>query len=176
VTNSQNGWPVLESGSSRLRRFTIPANNGKIQLTLRDGSAGFLLCHYLLWQSEEIEDLTGAHPADDWGWAPPRDIVGSDFITNHASGTAADGNATEHPLGVEGTFTHAEYDKIARRIALYEGCLRHGALYKGREDGMHVEINSTLEHCEKIAKKLMDSPRGKRILAANFGLKRVILS
>lgn len=176
MTTSQNGWPALEPGSKLLRTFTIPAKNGTVRLTLRDGSAGFLLCHFLLWWSEALEDLTGAHPADDWGYAN-RLIRGStSTISNHGSGTAADANATEHPLGVKGTLTPRERERVSARLKLYDGCLRHGAFYSGRVDEMHVEINASLHECEKVARELMTSPRGKRILEANPGLRKVILS
>lgn len=176
MATSQNGWPALLPDSHLLRRFTIPANNGTVKLTLRDGSAGFLLAHFLMWWSEVIEDLTGAHPADDWGYAN-RLIRGStSTISNHGSGTAADANATEHPLGVKGTLTPRERERISARLKLYDGCLRHGAFYTGRVDEMHVEINDTLSACERVARELMTTKRGKRLLDANPGLKAVILS
>lgn len=175
MATSQNSWPVLTSGSDLLHTWTIPARNGAVRLTLRNGSAGFLLCHFLLWYSENIEDLTGSHPADDWGYAY-RAIRGQTTgFSNHASGTAADANATEHPLGKKGTLTSAERAKIAQRLKVYEGCLRHGAFYSGRVDEMHVEINASLAECERVARKLDDSRRGTRILDANTGQKAVIL-
>lgn len=176
MSNSQNGWPALAYGSSTLHTWVIPAKNGAVRLTLRNGSAGFLLVHFLLWFSEVIEDLTGSHPADDWGFAP-RPIRGSTTtLSNHASGTAADANATEHPLGVRGTLSVLEKAKIWARLKLYRGTLRHGAFYSGRVDEMHVEINAPLSVCEKVAQRLIDTPRGRRILEANPGQRAVILS
>ena len=130
MSASQNGWPVLPYGSPRLRTFTIPARSGRIRLTLRDGSAGFLLCHFLLWWAEVIEPLAG-RLLDDWGHAV-RDVRDSDDVSNHASGTAADANAVQHPLGVRGTLTARERARIWVRLRLYRGCLRHGAFYRGR--------------------------------------------
>lgn len=175
MTVSQNGWPLLEYGDDRLRTFNIPCRNGLVKLTLRDGSAGFNIAHFLMWWSEELEDLTGSHPQDDWGFAP-RPIRGSSTPSNHGSGTAADANATEHPLGVKGTLTEKEKNKIRKRLEIYDGCLRHGAFYSGRVDEMHVEINKDLKSCERVARKLMHSPRGKRLLNANPGLREVVLS
>lgn len=175
MAESQNGWPVLPYGDRRLHRWVIPARNGRVELTLRYGSAGFLLAHYLTWHSETIEDLTGAHPQDDWGHAV-RDVRGSDDISNHASGTAADANATRHPLGVKGTLSSAELAKIRLRMGLYAGTLRHGALYQGRVDAMHVEINAPLVRAERMAKILAKSPRGKRVLEANPGQLAIIRS
>jgi len=176
MSTSQNGFPALDYGSRLLYTWTIPAKNGTLKLTLRNGSAGFVLVHFLVWFSETIEDLTGAHPADDWGFAP-RPIRGSSTtLSNHASATAADTNATEHPLGVRGTLTIKEKAKIWLRLKVYRGVLRHGAFYNGRVDEMHVEINAPMSAVEKVAYRLMETPRGKRILAANPSQRAVILS
>lgn len=172
---SQNTWPVLESGSDHLHTWNIPARNGHLAVTLRSGSAGFLLCHYALWYAETIEDLTGK-VVDDWGYAF-RPIRGqSSGFSNHASGTAMDLNATQHPLGVAGTLTPSEKVKIERRLKLYRGALRSGAFYHGRVDEMHVEIDAGLTQAEKVAKVLMRFGRGARLLKANPDQKAVILS
>lgn len=174
MSTSQNGWPVLEYGDRRLYTWTIPAKTGAIRVTLRNGSAGFLLVHFLLWWAEVIEPLAG-RIIDDWGHAV-RTIRGqTSGYSNHASGTAGDANATQHPLGTR-TLTRAERKKIARRLRLYRSCLRHGAFYSGRVDEMHVEINAALGSCERVAKILMLTPRGRRILKANPGQAAVILS
>lgn len=174
MATSQNGWPVLEAGSPLLHRWAIPAKSGESSLTLRSGSAGFLLSHFLSWWSDQIEPLAGRQ-LDDWGWAY-RPIRGqSSGFSNHASGTAADANATEHPLGTH-TLSPAEKDKIAARLHLYDGALRQGAFYAGRVDEMHVELDRDLPAAEKVARRLLTSKRGALILAANPGQKAVILS
>lgn len=174
MSTSANGWEVLEYGSSRLRRFTIPARTGSIVITMRDGSAGFLLAHWLLWWAEVIEPLAG-RIMDDWGHAV-RPVRGqTSGYSNHASGTAADTNAVQHPLGTY-TLSATVLRKLRRRLRLYLGALRHGAFYGGRVDQMHVEVDAKLSACERRAKVLMRTPRGRRILAANPGLRAVILS
>lgn len=174
MTTSQNGWPVLQYGSRKLHKWVIPARTGTIEITLRNGSAGFLLAHFLLWWAEAIEPLAGK-TMDDWGFAP-RAIRGSTVISNHSSATAADANAQAHPLGVRGTLSAGEKARIFARLRLYRGCLRHGAFYNGRVDEMHVEINKPLTACETRARVLMRTPRGKRLLKANPDQRAVILS
>ncbi len=66
--------------------------------------------------------------------------------------------------------------KIRMRLKMYRNCIRWGGDYRGRKDEMHFEINRSLEACEFLAKRLMKTKRGKRILAANPGQKAVILS
>ena len=65
---------------------------------------------------------------------------------------------------------------IRRRLNLYHGAIRWGGDYQNRRDSMHFEINAPLARCEQVARRLLDSPRGKRLLAANPGQKEVILS
>lgn len=171
---SQNGWGAITSASSgMLHDWRIPTKQGIRQVPLRQGSAGFLLCHYALWYSESIEPIAGGI-YDDWGWAY-RAVRGYSVLSNHASGTALDLNATQHPLGTY-TLTAAEKSKIKRRMTFYRGALRHGAFYNGRPDEMHVEINEPLGQVEFQARRLMASERGKQLLKANPGQRNIILS
>lgn len=174
MATSANGWPVLDYGDRRIRRFVIPTSTGNVTIPLRDGSAGFLLAWFLLWWSEAIEPLTG-RIADDWGHAV-RAIRGkSSGYSNHASGTAADANAVAHPLGTR-TLTVRERAKITWRLIIFRGVLRSGAFYRGRVDEMHVEVNASLPAAERVAKRLLGTRRGQAILTANPGLQAVILS
>ena len=176
MATSQNGWPALSGyGSEQLCTWTIPARTGTSRITLRNGSAGFLLCHFMLWYAEKIEPLAGP-VLDDWGYAY-RPVRGYETtLSNHSSGTAADMNATRHPLGVHGTFTDRQARRIRRRLRIYRGALRWGGDYTGRIDAMHIELNVPLPVAEQVARRLMNGPRGKRLLAANPHQKGVILS
>lgn len=178
MAQSQNGWVVLDSDTSgpppRLRSWILPGVNRK--LLARDGSAGFLLVHLALWFDEEIERLdTGTY--DDWGYAK-RQISGSSLYSNHASGTAIDLNATQHPMGVatSKTFSRHEIFQIHNRLKLYSGCIRWGGDYQGRPDAMHYELNKPMASVERKARALLDSPRGERILKVNPGAKRLIMA
>lgn len=178
MATSANGWLVLDGDTTgpppRLRNWVLPGVNRKLRA--RDGSAGFLLVHLALWFDEEVEPLdVGTY--DDWGWAS-RPIRGSTFISNHASGTAIDLNATQHPMGVatSKTFSKAEIYAIHTRLKLYSGCIRWGGDYVNRPDGMHFELNKGMASVEKKARDLSSSPRGKRILNKNSGAKALIFS
>lgn len=174
MSTSQNGWTVLEADSDKLYTWTVPAKSGAFRIRLRNGSAGFLLVHFLLWWAEVLEPLAGKL-LDDWGWAA-RLIRGSlTVISNHASGTAADANATRWPLGTR-LMKAWMVARIRRRLLMYSGCLRWGGDYHGRPDQQHTEINKPMADCERVARRLMRTPRGRRILAANPTQKAVILS
>jgi hypothetical protein len=175
VSTAQNGWPVLQATSTNLHRWVIPARTGHVTITLRNGSAGFLLAHFLLWYAEVVEPLAGK-VADDWGYAL-RPVRGQTTgFSNHAAGCAADANATRHPLGVRGTFKRWQYVKIRLRLLMYRGCIRSGIDYVNRPDEMHHEINRPLVDCERRARRLVRTKRGQRVLHANPGQRRVIFS
>lgn len=175
MATSQNGWPVLLSDSPYLHRWTVPATTGSYQINLRRGSAGFLLCHLGLWFAETIEPVKGP-TLDDWGYAY-RPIAGqTSGFSNHASASAQDLNALRHGLGEVGTFSRADTALIRERLPLYEGCIRWGGDYSDRKDEMHWEINKPFDVVEQVARGLLESPRGQRLLAANPGQKAVILS
>src|SRR6476661_5867602 len=177
---SQNGYPVIASnrttgGLPRLRKWIIPGTDRHVYL--RDGSAGFLLVHLALWFSEAIERI-GLGIWDDWGWAvrPVRGQVAG--YSNHAAGCAVDLNATRHPRGVSlRTFSLSQVVAIRARLLLYRGCLRWGGDYRNSPtDGMHFEIVKPIGDVEKRALTLANTPRGRRILAANPGAWEVISS
>lgn len=174
MSNSQNGWPGLIPASKLLHRWTIPTRSGDRDLTLRQGSAGFLLCHIALTLSDEVEPIATG-PLDDWGYAY-REVRDGDDLSNHASGTAVDLNALRHPLGRDGTFTDAQVDRVHTLLKRYRGTVRWGGDYSGRVDEMHFELVEPLPVCESVARRLLASGRGRRVLAANPGQRAVILS
>lgn len=174
MITAQNGWPVLPAGSPKLHTWVIPARNGEVRIRLRNGSAGFLLAHWLLWFAETVEPLHGGI-TDDWGWAlrPVRGMTTG--YSNHAAGCAADMNATKHPLGVTGTFKPWQVKRMRRRLRWLR-VLAWGGNYGGRKDEMHVEIVQPLPVCERRARRLSKTPRGIRLLRANPGQRKVIYS
>lgn len=174
MSTSQNNWPVLAADSPKLHTWVIPARTGEVRIRLRNGSAGFLLAHLILWWAEVLEPVRGK-VLDDWGYAY-RPIRGSSTgYSNHASGTAADVNATRWPLGTE-HMTARMKTRIRVRLRLYRACIRWGGDYSGRKDQMHIEINRGMPKCERVAKLLAKTPRGRRILRANLGQREVIWS
>jgi len=173
TATSQNGWPALGAGSDRLHVWTIPARTGEVRVRMRSGSAGFLLAHVVLWWAERLEPVSGG-VLDDWGWAY-RPVRGAQSLSNHASGTAVDVNATTYPLGTE-RMPGVMARRIRRRLRWYDGCVRWGGDYRGRKDQMHLELARDLRACEQVARRLMSTPRGRRLLEANPAQRAVILS
>lgn len=189
MATTVNGWPVLFTNRTdgpmpRLRKWNVPATNGLSKgekyFYLRDGSTGFILMHFIMWFHETIERLDVNKIWDEWGWAV-RPVRGQTVgYSNHAGGVAADLNATLHPRGVSiwRSFSAKEIRAIRMRIRsrIYWKCLIWGGDWS-TPDGMHVELaNVSLSRVEHVARVLMKTRRGQRILKANPGAKRAILS
>lgn len=173
---NENDWPVIapnDNQAPKLRVVNIPFVEASIPL--RDGSACFLLAHYMSWFNDKIEPMNNS-PRDDWGYAYRENVNNPGQWSRHARGIAADVNATLHPNGVRNTFSVAKRTRIRMRLFKYRGCLRSGIFYNGTPDDMHIEIDNPLPKCERVARRLMKSKRGKAILAINPGLREVILS
>lgn len=174
MATSQNGWPALDRDSNKLHLWKVPGTDR--HFLLREGSAGFLLAHFILWYHEKVHRLNEkGTPWDEWAWAwrPVRGQVSG--LSNHASGTAVDLNATNYPLGT--TLMKAwRKVKIRARMLWFRGTLRWGGQYEGRKDQMHFEIDKPIWVCERLARRLMDTPRGRRILKENPDQRKVILS
>jgi uncharacterized protein YukE len=147
---SQNGWPVNPPRGAR----TIPGTN--VRVNVADGPAGDVLMHVLGQVSSRVEDISldsQAGERDDWGYAE-RNVRGSGDISNHASATAVDMNATRHVLGAQGTFTTEQSTEIRRILGEVDNVVRWGGDYTGRRDEMHFEIIGTQEQVRAVADRL----------------------
>lgn len=176
------GRPVLDDRTDgplpRLRWWTIPHANRRI--LLRDGSVGFNLIHFATWWNESLHSLAAPlDKFDEWGYAN-RVIAGSNTTSEHAGGCAVDLDATRHPRGVPilRTFSAYQARRIRNRLRLYDGTIGWGGDYHRIPDGMHFEFADgySLASAEKVARKLLTSPRGLAVLGANPGAREVILS
>lgn len=137
MPKSQNGWPANNVALTASYKVTGTTR----ALRLVKGPAGELLALVAAWIDKNIETIDNDKELDDWGYAE-RPIRGSTTtLSNHASGTAEDLNATQHPLGVVGTWSAAQRIKINNMLNKLGGTVRWGDNYTGRKDGMHFEIN-----------------------------------
>ena len=153
MPTSQNGWSANDY--SLTQSYKIPGSDRAIRL--RQGDAGYLLVHFAAWFHANVEKLDQG-VLDEWGYAE-RPIRGSSTtLSNHASGTAEDLNATLHPLAKVGTFPGTKAAKIRAQLKLYEGAIRWGGDYHGRKDEMHFEINTSAAEVARIARKLRGQP------------------
>ncbi|MFC0623821.1 M15 family metallopeptidase [Kribbella deserti] len=158
MPTSQNGWSANDIRLTSVQ--LIPGTTRRVRL--RSGDAGYLLTRIAAFIDKYVEDIDGGI-FDDWGYAE-RPIRGGVALSNHASGTALDANATKHPLGVTGTWSAAEKAKIHAHLRDYvdpvtgKNVIRWGEDYTRRKDGMHFEIIGTAAAVARVAAKLRGKP------------------
>lgn len=169
MARSQNGYRANTFEDTKL--WFVPGTDRHFRL--RRGAPGFVLVWLLTYFHENIEPLDEEQVWDDWGYAE-RDIRGSDVLSNHASGTAADANAMQHPLGARGTFSSRQERRIRWMINVrLRQVVRWGGEYQNRPDEMHFELNPDIPHSilkkrvVRRATRLRNTRIGKRVLAAN---------
>ncbi|SDN95676.1 peptidoglycan-binding protein [Geodermatophilus sp. DSM 45219] len=135
---SQNGYSANDR--TIVQSYAI-GSSGRTRVTLRKGSTGAMLQHFANWFDAEVQDIDAGR-LDDWGYAE-RNVRDSSDVSNHASGTAVDLNATRWPLGSRASInlSAAQVAAVQTQLQLYEGCIRWGENYSGRTDPMHFEIN-----------------------------------
>jgi len=134
MPTSQNGWPASKDPDE------IDIVNKRIVGTSRKLKVARpvapLLIAFATDFHNQVEPIDEGQ-WDEWGYAY-RDVRGGTTLSNHASGTAIDLNATKHPLGKENTFTE-EQSRTIRRLCRKYG-LRWGGDYQNRKDEMHFEV------------------------------------
>ncbi|MFC4854212.1 M15 family metallopeptidase [Actinophytocola glycyrrhizae] len=150
---SQNGWPV----NTPLVTRDVPGTN--VRLRVAEGPAGEVLIHVASQVSARVENVSmdsEAGERDDWGHAH-RNVRGGEAVSNHASGTAIDLNATRHPLGVRDTFTPEQQQEIRTILHEVDNVVRWGGDYRNRADDMHFEIIGSQEEVAAVAARLRNA-------------------
>lgn len=146
---SHNGWPASQNRAEiGIKSFTVPGT--RLKLACSEAVAP-LLINFAAEFNQQVENIDKGS-LDDWGYAF-RMIRGTDVhLSNHASGTAIDINATKHPLGKRGTFSKSQ-EKTIRELCKYYG-LRWGGDYEVRADEMHFEVILSPEKAEELIERL----------------------
>jgi hypothetical protein len=149
MTKSQNGWPVATAGQQDTAPIygavTVPNGvlKGDVAVVLREVARRF---------HTTVEPLV---KNTCWGWYV-KPIEGSSTVSNHASGTAVDLNADQHPMGVSAShnFSTTQIKACHAIVAAMDGVVRWGGDYTGRPDPMHWEIVGTAAATKKLAAKI----------------------
>lgn len=148
MSTSQNGWSVVDKAACDQGPFLgVKFPNG-----IRKGPVASIA----VWQMRRYEaTVEPIRTSGCWGWDVKK-IEGSATYSNHASGTAWDINAPEHPMGsaVSHSFSTAEIAACRAIERASGGVLRWGGSYTGRPDGMHWEINRSQSAVNAFADKI----------------------
>lgn len=154
ATTSQNCWPAFAEGDDDALEIS-PWVTGR----LLGGDVRTVLEHVAARFDAEVEPVD---PESSWGWAnrTVRGEDGDDELSNHASGTSIDLNATEHPLGATGTFTDAQVTAIRAILADVAPVVVWGGDFEGRVDEMHFEIVGDADAVAQVAARLTGATAG----------------
>ncbi|TFH69932.1 M15 family metallopeptidase [Cellulomonas sp. HD19AZ1] len=142
---SQNGWPViLDPYDERL--VALPGVTGGV----RAGDVATVLGHVVARIDAEIAPV---EETSSWGWAH-REVRGGGDVSNHASGTAVDVNAPQHPMGEEGTFAPDELATLRSILEDVAPAVVWGGDFGGRKDEMHFEVVGGPDVVAEVAARL----------------------
>jgi len=150
MLTSYNGWPASDDPEAiDVVRRGVPGTAVKLRVAKRVAP---LLVSFAAEFHKSVEPIDEGKTYDDWSYCF-RKVRGSQTVlSNHASGTAIDLNATEHPLGAVGTFTEEQVRVINRLCRKYG--LRWGGNFRSRKDPMHFEVALNEKQVETLIKGL----------------------
>ena len=132
---SYNGYPASKDPAAiNIKSYLVRGTDRKLKCA---ESVGPLLAAFAAEFHELIEPIDEG-TFDDWGYCYRMVRGDATKLSNHASGTAIDLNATRHALGKVGTYP-AEKVPMIRALAKKYG-LKWGGDYKNRKDEMHFEV------------------------------------
>ena len=146
---SYNGYPASKD-RAEIGIKSYPIKGTSIKIACAEVVAP-LLVGFCAEFHEKVEPIDG-EALDDWGYAFRMVRGSTDNLSNHASGTAVDLNASKHPLGKVGTFPASAVPMI-RALAKKYG-LRWGGDYRNRVDEMHFEVNLSPAKAAALITKL----------------------
>ena len=93
-----------------------------------------------------------------WGYNYRANVNNPSSLSCHASGTAIDWNAPEHPNGVRGTFSDAQRGEIYRILDEVQGAVHWlDGVDGGTADEMHFEICVDAATLARVAQELPGS-------------------
>ena len=151
MLTSYNGWPASKDPEEiGIKSYTVPGTNRKLRCA---EAVAPLLIGFAAEFHALIEPIDEGG-LDEWGYCfrDVRGVVGK--LSNHASGTAIDLNATKHPLGKAGTFPAEKVPMLKALAKKYR--LAWGGEWT-RPDEMHFEV---CVNAEKAAKRILKLSQG----------------
>lgn len=148
---SYNGWPVVDQSA------IVPMVVAGVEFPggVLAGDVAIVLTAFAQWWHETIEPLKAG---DCWGYEVRADTNDPNLISCHASGTAIDLNAPDHPNGGSqyAGLGLGQVNAINAKVAEI-GCLYWGANFTGVHDPMHIEIQGSAGAVKDAAMRLSSS-------------------
>lgn len=150
---SYNGWPAnSDPNAINVEPFGdaygLPFPGG-----VRNGDVKTVLGYVAIQLHERVEACVYGW---DWGYSYRQNVNNPNTLSCHASGTAIDYNAPNHPNGARGTFTNEQVATIRDILVEVGGAVQWGGDYTGTTDEMHFEIIVDADYLHQIAVSLPD--------------------
>lgn len=151
MATSQNGWPASSDKNAIGIYSGFTACGVTFPGGVKSGDVDTVLEYVATQFHLRVEALV---PGWCWGYTW-KQISGSSTYSNHASGTALDINAPNHPYGVRGTFSSGQVSVIRQILSEVSPAVRWGGDYTGSGvDEMHFEINANASTVASVAARL----------------------
>ena len=148
MATSQNGYTVIDNRED-CKVYTINADSG-LKLALAPGVEGEVIALFMKRFDKFVEPL---EKNQSWGYNK-RAIAGSTDWSNHASGTAADGNSLKHPQGATNTFSDKQVASIRKIQDDFDDVVKWGGDYRNTKDEMHFETNAERDAVSLVVRRL----------------------
>lgn len=150
MPTSYNGWPVLTNPP--LDNSVIPGTvDVRFAPGVLAGDVATVLFFVGFWLNRNIQP---AITPGCWGYSYRQNRNAANWSC-HASATAADFNAPQHPNGVRGSWGAAAARIRAELLTYLEGVVQWGEDYDGTPDGMHFEIIEPDVDVARVAAKIL---------------------
>lgn len=151
---SYNGWPASDSPAAigvakfgDAKGFPFPGG-------VKSGDVFTVLGYVCTQLHYRVEPCTNGWC---WGYSYRANVNNPSTLSCHASATAIDWNAPDHPNGARNTFTSKQVGVIRQILAEVKGAVQWGGDYTGTVDEMHFEIIVSAAALAPIAASLPQS-------------------
>jgi hypothetical protein len=154
MATSYNGWPASSSPSAigiNSRWEPIPGH--KFPAGIKSGDVEVVFTYLVRQLNARVEAIREYAPGDEWGYFYKYSANSPTKLSCHASGTAIDYNATQHPNGKRGTWTAAQVRTIRAIMVECSGVIYWGG-DRNTPDEMHFEIQGSMAQVKAAAAKI----------------------
>jgi hypothetical protein len=151
MATSYNGWPASSSPSAIGIVHFEPVPGHDFPAGIKGGDVKTVFTYLVQQLHKRVEPIVIYPPGDEWGYAYRANVNNPSVLSCHASGTAIDYNATEHPNRVAYTWTREQAREIHQIIdEELNGVIKWLEGY----DEMHFEVRGSASAVAAVAKKI----------------------
>lgn len=152
MPTSYNGWPASSDPSAiGINRGWEPIKGHDFPGGIKSGDVEVVFTYLVRQLDSRVEPIEEYPAGDEWGYNYRANVNNPSQLSCHASGTAIDYNATQHPNRVDYTWTQAQSREIHKIIDdELDGVIKWLEGY----DEMHFEIRGSAAQVAAVAKKI----------------------